>query len=266
MSAGGPLALRLGLAVAALLLAALLAAALLLADLRDRAEAELRAARFTYTVATLKVSLETALGLGLSLPSLEGAQALIDDELARDPDLLSIDIFAADGRLLFTTDTVGIRSRVPERWHAALDQPLWRVEDRGVEALGSGLENAFGVVVGGIALRHAAPTASVLSLAPDRLPAAALAGLWALATLLAGLGFVLLLRRDEAALAALATATGPWRGSAVRSQGPDADRHAGRGAALPVGPALAAFEDRCRMIEARLAAADAEIARLDRQD
>lgn len=265
MPVGATVAARLWLALTALLMAGLAVLVVALEDTRATAEAELRQARFAYTAVTLKTTVETALGLGLPLATLDAVQTVIDETIARDPHLLSIDVFAADGRLLFTTDSVGIRNRVPESWQRALETERtaggapapWRIAERGVEAIGIGLDNAFGVVIGGIALRHAPDGPALLGTRLDRLPIAALLLIVAAGVLIGLLLLTAVLRREERLFDALADAAAPGTDAAPRLT-------AGSLPDTAIAAALVGFRGRCQAIEERLGAAEAEIARLDR--
>lgn len=133
--------------------------------------AQLQARQFSYVLARLVTQIESSLSLGLTLDSQRLLGAELSRVRARDERILSIDIFAEDGRLVFTTEVGGIRQRVPEAWlDRTLDLvqrfdatisaqdtrvrvPVWREDATDVKAIGVPLTNAFGAVAGGIVLR-----------------------------------------------------------------------------------------------------------------
>lgn len=164
----GTLAVRLTVALAAVLLVLAILMGLAMEALRTGGERDLREGRFAYSLAQLKQRVESPLSLGLNIESLPQLQRLLEEEAAADQEILSLDLFDAEGRLLFTTDATGIRDAVPQGWleaMRALPSPgedadlngveVWQVEERGGQALGVALFNDFGLQVGGLALRHA---------------------------------------------------------------------------------------------------------------
>src|SRR5690625_2024446 len=112
----GALALRLTLTLSAALFLLVLLFALTLDALATQSERDLREGRYAYILAQLKQCVEAPLSLGLQVESLDYLQRLLAQEAAADPDILSIDLFGAEGDQLFTTDADDIRTAVPQIW------------------------------------------------------------------------------------------------------------------------------------------------------
>lgn len=262
----GALAARLTLALTAVLLLLALLTGLVLEAVRGDAERELREGRFVYTLAQLQQRVETPLALGLGMESQAFLQQQLEAEVAADPEILSIDLFDAEGRLLHSTDGAGIRDAVPEGWLQALQalpEPavpeqeiaaaVWRVPERGGQALGVALRNDFGLEVGGLALRHAVAEIGDEVLRADSLALTLrLLALAVAAGLLGGLGFWLLCRpldREAAALAATLADPGAAAPASAPEKGPGAE--------------VARLLEALRRAERRCAAAAAEVERID---
>lgn len=195
----GALALRLTLTLSAALFLLVLLFALTLDALATQSERDLREGRYAYILAQLKQRVEAPLSLGLQVESLDYLQRLLAQEAAADPDILSIDLFGAEGDQLFTTDADDIRTAVPQIWlqevrklpapdteEITAETSYWLAEERDGRVLGVALFNDFGLLVGGLALRHRVTDVGEALLGPETLLllATAVAG-----TLLGGFGF-----------------------------------------------------------------------------
>jgi|GEM_PF-1185700 len=264
----GALAARLTLALSAVLLLLALLTGLVLEAVRGDAERELREGRFVYTLVELQQRVETPLALGLGMESQAFLQQQLEAEAAADPEILSIDLFDAEGRLLYSTDGAGIRDAVPEGWLQALQAmpapaeaarevsaAVWRVPERGGQALGVALRNDFGLEVGGLALRHAVSEIGAEVLRAESLALSLLLLALALgAGLAGGLGFWLLCRPLDREAAALAAALSDPTAEAdaevsVAAQGPSVE--------------VARLLEALRRAERRCATAAAEVERID---
>lgn len=145
----------------------------------DRVEA-LRSERFRFSLMDMKATLEAGLRLGNTTADLAGTRALLAQVRDRQPDILSIDVYDAQGDVLFSTDPSGRGLKLPPAWRPPCLNPEptgWTGidADGGVQCVG--LVNAFGQPAGGVLLRHrhAARTSAGLSLPPDWPQLAALA-------------------------------------------------------------------------------------------
>ncbi|MBY0465878.1 MAG: hypothetical protein K2W33_13145 [Burkholderiales bacterium] len=139
--------------------------------IHDRVEA-LRSERFRFSLMDMKATLEAGLRLGNSTADLTGTGALVAQVRDRQPDILSIDVYDAQGDVLFSTDPSGRGLKLPPAWRQPClnpDTTGWAGldADGGVQCVG--LVNAFGQPAGGVLLRHryAARTTADLRLPTD---------------------------------------------------------------------------------------------------
>ncbi|MDF2095510.1 hypothetical protein [Aquibaculum arenosum] len=214
------LALRMTTILGSVLLLLALLFSLTLEAMHVDSERDLREGRFAYSLAQLKQRVESPLSLGLEVESLDYLQQLLEMEAAADPEILSIDLFDSEGSLLFTTDRVGIRQAVPEGWlEATLALPtpdeaeqtpqseaIWHLDERDGQALGVALHNDFGLVVGGLVLRHSITRVGEGYLSTQNMALALPLALALGGTLIGGLLFQRLCRPVEREAAALAEA------------------------------------------------------------
>lgn len=125
--------------------------------IRDQVE-DLRSERFRFSLLHVKSVLEAGLRLGNTTADLPGAENLIQAVRDRQPDILSIDIYDAQGDVLFSTDPGGLGLKLPAAWAQAClrtdASSPWTDQDAdgGVQCVG--LVNAFGQAAGGVLLRH----------------------------------------------------------------------------------------------------------------
>ena len=124
--------------------------------INDRVEA-LRSERFRFSLMDIKATLEAGLRLGNSTADLTGTDALVAHVRDRQPDILSIDVYNAEGDVLFSTDPSGRGLKLPPAWRPPClnpDTTGWSGldADGGVQCVG--LVNAFGQPAGGVLLRH----------------------------------------------------------------------------------------------------------------
>ena len=143
-----------------LLAAALLLAVLLLGlvgrGLRQDDLQALRDEQLRDTVAGLHERLQTELAIGLELAQSPRAQALLEEQAARAPGLLAVEVVSGDGLSLFSSDR-GLRGqRVPAAWIAAMaaSPAHWQVTRQGERSLGLALRDARGAVAGTLVLTY----------------------------------------------------------------------------------------------------------------
>lgn len=271
---GGALVVRLAIAVGATLFVGVVAFGAWLDVARATTERDLRDSRYVFVLASLRQRVETSLSLGLGLQSLTGFQRLSEAEAAADPEILSIDLFDDRGRVIFTTDPVGIDANAPETWIAglsALPTPetgqssapisFFRIPERRGEALGIVLVNDFGARSGGLVLRHSRQSTSagvnpgIAAVFALPLLSSALA-----VALMGGFGFYLACRPLQRAAALL-------EGSFAGSDAAPVTRHTeSRDLGYSHTPLIKPVEAFVRGLEAadgRCAAARAELERID---
>jgi hypothetical protein len=216
---------------------------------------DLRESRYRFGLATVRAALESGLRLGFAPEDLPGAQALIEQTQARQPDILSIEVFDPKGRILFSTDPGGSGAAVPASWRDGClqggDEPL-RADDEDGRVQCVALVNAYEQAAAGVLLRYR-PWSSERSArgwtGAWGLPVAALAGLAVLGALL---GWLLALpheRRLRSVVAAMRGTGAPADGAALAVAG-------------PVAAGLAALE----RTEAELDRLDAEADEIDRME
>ena len=160
---------RIVLVAGALLLAVGLLGAL--AAGLDRAAADrLADRRMRGAVAGLQERLETELRLGLALSDDDRVQRLLEDEVARSPRLLGLEIVSPRGVSLFNSDRGLLGQPVPGTWLEAMaaHPQGWVVARSEYRTLGLPLRDAAGEVAAWLAptSRHAAADEPVLAALP----------------------------------------------------------------------------------------------------
>lgn len=132
----------------------------------------LRNERFRFSLMDMKATLEAGLRLGNATADLTETATLVTLVRDRQPDILSIDVYDAQGDVLFSTDPSGRGLKLPPAWQQPClnpDEAGWSGPDAqgGVQCVG--LVNAFGQPAGGVLLRHrhAAQTTASLALPTD---------------------------------------------------------------------------------------------------
>lgn len=173
-----------------LLAAALLLSVLLLGlvgrGLRQNDLQALRDEQLRNTVTGLHERLQTELAIGLELAQSPHAQALLEEQAARAPSLLAVEIVSGDGISLFSSDR-GLRGQpVPATWLAAMatSSERWQVTRQGERSLGLGLRDAHGAVAGTLVLTYRLADAEEAGAGASFLPAMLAAGCAVLAALL----------------------------------------------------------------------------------
>lgn len=123
----------------------------------DSTLAELLRSRFTFLLRDMRNTLETGMNLGLPLKGLDNVPELISGNAARNPEILSIEVFDPSGTVLFSTDSSFVGDLVAEtwldRWHKS-PEPIWNVQEHDADTLGITLQNSLGQTAGSIALRY----------------------------------------------------------------------------------------------------------------
>ncbi|MGE5504600.1 MAG: hypothetical protein ACM31L_09270 [Actinomycetota bacterium] len=115
--------------------------------------------RYSFVVFTIKKKVEDSLNLGFALRQLRQIQDLLEREKVRDAQILAIEVYNADGEVLFDTDRGAIGMAVPRGWLEAVrgspTQPFGEVEEDTL-VVGLPLVNGLGKVEGGVVLRYPA--------------------------------------------------------------------------------------------------------------
>ena len=113
--------------------------------------------KMVLVLAPVRESMETSLALGLPLRALPGAQRAVRNTLAADSQILSVEFFAPDGNILYSSDESLLGDLVAEEWTLEWDvgdDPFWTREERDAKVIGLRVEDALGVEVGSLALRY----------------------------------------------------------------------------------------------------------------
>ena len=109
--------------------------------------------RDSYLLHSLRTAAENYLAIGLNLDQMEALQGLIERERASFAQVQAIDVFAANGSLLYSTDPNAVGSLAPEHWRKSLaDSARWRRDEAGQRQLGMRFDNDLGQPAGGIVL------------------------------------------------------------------------------------------------------------------
>jgi hypothetical protein len=153
------LARKVSTALAAILAATMLSAAAFSYYKFEDVFGSLVRSRHSFVVFTIKQRVEDSMNLGFSLRQLRQVQNIIELEKARDEQILGIDVYAANGEVLFDTDRGAMGARVPERWLEPLAGAASRpfaLRDEEAMVVGLPLVNNLGKVEGAVALRYPA--------------------------------------------------------------------------------------------------------------
>ncbi|MBC7951880.1 MAG: hypothetical protein H7Z12_08715 [Rhodospirillaceae bacterium] len=118
--------------------------------------------RYSFVVFTIKQKVEDSLNLGFALRQLRQVQEIIELEKARDDQIQGIDVYDANGEVLFDTDRGALGTRVPARWLETLNAPSagsgasqqFSLIDDDAVVVGLPLVNTLGKVEGAVVLRY----------------------------------------------------------------------------------------------------------------
>ena len=160
--AGSPvisgLALRVALAVVAILAAGVAMTAVLSVHKFERTFTDFLASRFTFVVNDARQRIETQMDLGLPLSDLQGVSPMLQQYLQDDEQILSIEIFDEAGTVLFSTDPSFVGDLVSEEWMIAWrsvqGRGVWSELERDAGVVGMPLRNSLDQNVGSFALRY----------------------------------------------------------------------------------------------------------------
>jgi len=223
----------------------------------DSTLSDMLRSRFTFLLRDMRNTLETGMNLGLPLRGLDNVPELIGGNAARNPDILSIEVFDPSGTVLFSTDTSFVGDLVAatwlDCWHKST-QPIWSTRERDADTLGITLQNSLGQTAGAIALRYDRKLENDLLYRMGLQLAGVSLVVVAAATAMVGLGSWLILR--------------PMRRQLLMMQAGTEQLLTTAPAGVPVGagrePAFSRFAAAASEASKALDEATAEIHRLDR--
>lgn len=207
----------------------------------ERSFSLLIGSRFDAVLRDMKNTIETSLALGLPLNALRNTQPLIERETQQDPLILSIEVFEANGNVVFATDRDLIGDQMTDEWIEAWrthdTAGAWRLREEDALVIGISLINNLDLEVGGIAFRFSRDfhdsslEAMLLELG------GAVAILLAATIVLALLGALLLLRTTRSSFTAMTDALN------ALSQHPDLPLPVNRGSDPALTAIVAAFSE-----------------------
>jgi hypothetical protein len=116
--------------------------------------------RLLVTGRSIDNSIQSSLALGLQFADIGTLPGTMQRERATDDLILSIDIFdPADGRVLYSTDSLRMSRAVPTHWleaarKAGTSDDGWFSEHGDESAAGMSIDNNFGLIMGHMVLRY----------------------------------------------------------------------------------------------------------------
>lgn len=131
---------------------ALLGALLLLMQQAERSrQADMEAQLDGHLLRNLRATAENFLATGLQLEQMDALQGVIEREQAAFARIVAIDVFSANGSVLYSTDVDSRGRTAPDEWrqHLAQDRP-WRGESVMLRQIGQRFDNDLGQAAGGI--------------------------------------------------------------------------------------------------------------------
>lgn len=112
-------------------------------------------ARHALVLQDIGHNIEASLSIGLALGELPGVDADMQASIAQDPQILSIEMFDDDGKVLYATDESLRDDLVSEAWTAEWNagERVWSRLEADAHVVGLRVENSLGQPVGSLALR-----------------------------------------------------------------------------------------------------------------
>lgn len=203
---------------------------------------------------SIENSIQSSLALGLSFADLGMLPALMQRERMTDELILSIDVFDASGKALYSTNSLRTGRNVPEAWLAAIRRAGdadWIAGHGGETAVGISIQNSFGLTVGYLALRYSTEKIDRAAWAVGRELATTAFALFAGAATLASIALIVVMRQLRKHLQAVEEGLRDSVGGVPT----DALRKG------LFGPAFVSFFDAVRSAETQIAAARGKLNR-----
>lgn len=196
---------------------------------------------------SIERSIQSSLALGLSFADLGMLPGLMQRERMADELILSIDVFDASGKALYSTNSLRTGRPVPEAWLAAIRRAGnadWMAGHGGDAAVGMSVQNNFGLTVGYLALRFSTEKIDRAAWAVGRELAATAFAVFAGAAALGSFALIVVMRRLRRHM--------QFMEQALRDSAGGASMRSLRKGVF--GPALVSFFDAARSAETQIAA------------
>lgn len=151
------LSARITLTLMVVLSAAVALIALLSFNKYQNALQELVEARYGFVLQDVAQTLELSLDLRIPLAELSSLQGVLERRKAANADMQYIEIFDAEGRILFSSDRSTIGDVLPERWiqhNLRAGAAVWRRVDEDAFVLGLPIRTSFSQTLGGVVLSY----------------------------------------------------------------------------------------------------------------
>lgn len=203
-------------------------------------------ARLSVISKSIENSIQASLAIGLSFNELATLPSLIERERTVDPLILEIKVFDTRGQPLYTTNPQGMTQAVPASWLAAARRgpDAWSIIDGENSAVGTTVNNVFGLVVGYVAVNYSRIPIDREAHAVGKELALFAIAIFAAAATVASLALNLVMRGLERDMSKVEAALQQQADGAA----PVAAINTG-----PFGPALVRFFDRLKMAEVQIA-------------
>ena len=115
--------------------------------------------RYGVIVEAIKSGIEDRSALGIPLFQQHSIQEQLERYKGEDVQILDIEVFNAEGDILYNSDRGAIGARVPKGWLAMLTEQNWTYADGGEDegqVVGAPIVGAFDQPIGGVVLRYPA--------------------------------------------------------------------------------------------------------------
>jgi hypothetical protein len=182
--------------------------------------------RLIVTGNAIENSIQSSLALGLQFADIGTLPGTLERERGTDDLILSIEVFDTEGKPLYSTDRLRASRNAPASWldAARLSKGKdWSVKSGADTAAGIAIENNFGVIVGYLALRYSDELIGQSTHAVARELTITVLGLFVVASMLASLALIGVMRslnRDFAAVEAELQSNHTRRASSGVEKGP----------------------------------------------
>ncbi len=151
------LARKVSLALVAILMCTMVVAAFFAYYKFESVYSSLVQSRYSFVVFTIKKRVEDSLNLGFALRQLRQVQEILEREKLRDPQVVAVEVYGANGEILFDTDRGAIGTRVSDDLVAAIRggaNQAFGALDEDMLIVGLPLVNTLGKIEGGVVLRY----------------------------------------------------------------------------------------------------------------